>query len=450
MSSRSQARAFAQYNRRLIDLASSSLGGGSGFDPDLLAPSLDGESAEQLRQLVPLTYRRQVGAFFTSGAHREAVAAALTGLPPGPYLDPTCGAGDLLLAASRLLPAGSDLASTLDLWAPKLSGWDIHPEFVEAAKLRLVLAAAGRSCCPTSDEPVHANLHRLQTIQKADATTKLKPGNLEGTVILMNPPFGSMTAPNGCRWAEGLTSRAAIFVESALDSVRSGCHIVALLPDVLRTGSNFEHWREMVELRCRILSVKPLGLFDKHTDIDVFLLVVQPFDKAKDDVQRPFKSKVSWWDSQDFPNRETIGDHFSVMVGPVVDNRDPHQGSAHPFIIARDLPRRGIVDLPVRMRRFSGRLFSPPFVLLRRTSRPTSDGSVRAPGVLMKGDRLAAIDNHLLVATPHDGQISTCLRLLSILEQPQTTRFLDQRMRCRHLTVRAVRELSWDLAQADS
>ncbi len=235
-----------------------------------------------------------------------------------------------------------------------------------------------------------------------------------------------------------------MFVESVLDAAGAGCHMAAILPDVLRTGSRYERWRRMIELRSRVSSIKPLGLFDEHTDVDVFLLVAEPFGATFEiNGQGAFAPNVAWWNSPHTCSRETVGDHFSVMVGPVVDNRDPREGPEHPFVIARDLPRQGTAGLPARTRPFSGRLFAPPFVLLRRTSRPSVNGEVRAPGVLIDGERMAAIDNHLLVARPFDGQISTCRKLLAILEDVQTTRFLDQRMRCRHLTVKAVRELSW-------
>jgi hypothetical protein len=442
VSSPSQAKTFAQYNRWLLALVST-LSDGLELDPDLLASSLDGESAEQLRRLVPLTYRRQVGAFFTSGTHRKAVASALADLPVGPYLDPTCGAGDLLLAASRLLPVGPDLASTLDLWAAQLSGWDIHPEFVKAAKLRLALAAAGRSPRPSSEMPARFEGHRMPRIKTADATVQLQRGRLTGTVILLNPPFGSTIAPDRCPWAEGLTSRAAIFVERVLDAAGSGCHIVAILPDVLRTGSRYDRWRKMIELRSRILSIKPLGLFDEYTDVDVFLLVAKLVNDSSNSSQK-IAENTTWWNHfYGSHNSQTVGDLFSVMVGPVVDNRDPHDGPEHSFAIARDLPQRGIVGLPTRTRQFNGRLFTPPFVLLRRTSRPTSKGEVRAAGVLVEGNRMVAVDNHLLVAKPFDDSISTCERLLVVLEDPRSTGFLNQRIRCRHLTVGSVRELPW-------
>jgi hypothetical protein len=39
--------------------------------------------------------------------------------------------------------------------------------------------------------------------------------------------------------------------------------------------------------------------------------------------------------------------------------------------------------------------------------------------------------------------VRTCRELLDILKDDQTTHWLDQRIRCRHLTVAALDELPW-------
>jgi len=449
VTNQSAAAPFARYNGQLSELVSSILTG-STIDPVLLAPSLDGECGQKLRQLVPIDYRRRVGAFFTSGSHREAVASALADLPHGPYLDPTCGGGDLLLAATKYLPVGLDLAATVQLWSTRLFGWDLHPEFTRAARLRLLLAAAARHPGTAFNARDELNRSPLPGISVADASLRLRRRQLKDTVILLNPPFGSSPAPVDCRWAEGMTSRAAQFGEAVLNAAGPGCHLVAILPDVLRTGSRYAHWRRMVAQRSYISMIKPLGLFDEHTDIDVFLLVLRPRDMARtSEDPPPVVSSAAWWGVSEISGPK-VGDLFSVMVGTVVDNRDPHEGDERPFLIARDLPRRGVVGVPGRTRRFAGRLFTPPFVVLRRTSRPTTNGEVRAPGVLVRGRGSVAIDNHLLVAVPIDGRVDTCRRLLTVLEHEGTTKSLDERIRCRHLTVGAVRELPFSGSQTQA
>lgn len=442
MANRSDAEPFAQYNAELAGQVAAVLDG-SWVDTSSLALSLDGGCAQRLRELVPLPYRRKVGAFFTPARHRAALGPVLATLPPGPYLDPTCGAGDLLLTASSVLGVGSDLATTVDSWAPKLFGWDIHPEFIHAAQLRLLLAAASRSPNIARHNVLSLDSLALPGIQVADAAIRLPENRIEGTVVLMNPPYGSSTAPPGCTWAKGQVSRAALFVEQVLEVIDSRCHVVAILPDVLRTGARYERWRALIGRQSRISLIKPLGLFDEYTDVDVFLLVAQRLHNDRGaEHEKSLNQSANWWEPSENCNG-TVGDHFSIRVGPVVDNRDPREGAEHPFVTARDLPQEGAAELPARTRKFTGQLFAPPFVLLRRTSRPTSSDISRAPGVLISGQQSAAIDNHLLVAFPRDGNEDTCRELLKVLRAEKTTRFLDQRLRCRHLTVGSVNEIPW-------
>jgi N-6 DNA Methylase len=437
---RSLVEPFAQYNTELAGHLAATLDG-SPVDSDALAQSLDGGCAQRLRELVPRPYRREVGAFFTPSVHRAEVASALADLPPGPYLDPMCGAGDLLLAASRFLGEGPDLQATIEQWSARLFGWDIHPEFIRAAKLRLLLAAASRNPVLSAQSFTEPDQYALPGIQADDATIRLLDRQIERTIILINPPYGSCLAPENCEWASGMVSKAALYMQKVIDATGPDCHVVALLPDVLRTGDRYARWRTMIEERTSLTVVKSLGIFDKYTDVDVFLLSARRLSTPIEG-RKASKSSVEWW-RPSCGNHGTIGDRFSIHVGPVVDNRDPHEGPEFPFMIARDLPQQGEAGIPMRVRRFSGRLFTPPFVLLRRTSRPTINDGTRAPGVLITGQDAVAIDNHLLVARPHDGTVDACRRLLLTLQAESTTSFLDQRLRCRHLTVKAVQEIPW-------
>ena len=134
-------------------------------------------------------------------------------------------------------------------------------------------------------------------------------------------------------------------------------------------------------------------------------------------------------------------DLFDVSVGPVVSYRDPHKGRWFPFIVSRGLPEwQTATDLP-RKRRFLGQTFDPPFVVVRRTSRPGDRH--RAVGTIIAGDRAVAVENHLIVARPRDSKLKTCEALLSVLHTPKTSSWLNQRICCRHLTVVAVRDLPW-------
>jgi hypothetical protein len=89
-----------------------------------------------------------------------------------------------------------------------------------------------------------------------------------------------------------------------------------------------------------------------------------------------------------------LGDRFAVRIGSVVDYRDRHEGGEHPFIHSRDLPRWGTLSRISRTRRFAGRLVEPPFVAVRRTSRPGD--AHRAIGTLVLGESPVAVENHVI------------------------------------------------------
>jgi hypothetical protein len=86
-------------------------------------------------------------------------------------------------------------------------------------------------------------------------------------------------------------------------------------------------------------------------------------------------------------------------------------------------------------------LKQPPFVAIRRTSSPSD--TFRAAGTLVIGKQMIAAENHLIIARPKSGSIDDCRKLLRMLRNPDTNNFLNQRIRCRHLTVSAVREIPW-------
>jgi hypothetical protein len=83
----------------------------------------------------------------------------------------------------------------------------------------------------------------------------------------------------------------------------------------------------------------------------------------------------------------------------------------------------------------------PPFVAIRRTSRPGDRH--RAIGTLITALQPVAVENHLIALRPKDGTVKACRELLYSLKDDRTTHWLDERIRCRHLTVAALNELPW-------
>jgi hypothetical protein len=93
------------------------------------------------------------------------------------------------------------------------------------------------------------------------------------------------------------------------------------------------------------------------------------------------------------------------------------------------------------LRRFSTEPFIPPFVVVRRTSRVGQ--SHRAVGTIVTGSEPVAVENHLLVLIPRHSSLPKCRDLIRVLRSGQTNEWFDRRIRCRHLTAAALRQLPW-------
>ena len=397
-----------------------------------LALCLNGEPNRVLREQVPQADLRCQGAYFTGPklAGRLARLTIATQMSMSTYYDPACGAGDLLLAIAQKLPIRNTFEDTLVAWGACLSGCDISADFVRLAKARLILLAAKRANVrPPFDSPALSDA--FAGIVVADSLSASRP-TPTADAILMNPPFGYATAPVDCHWAKGRVNVAAIFIDRAIRDAADGTFIAAILPDVLRSGSRYTAWREMTHASGYVIGETRFGLFDPWTDVDVYLF--------------QFKKKTIADGITDSPrptSRPTfgIGKRFCVHVGPVVPHRDKEKGPIVPYIHARSLPPWCESADIAEERRFSGRLFKPPFVTVRRTSRP--DSGNRAVSTLILGPDPIAVENHLIVLIPKDGEVKTCRLLMQRLRSPRSDNWLNARLRCRHLTTCALAEMPW-------
>jgi len=398
-----------------------------------LTQSLNGQPAAVLRSSVPLPNRRADGVFFTGANLARRLLNHLTSeLPPfGIIADVGCGAGDLLLACARNLPLGSDLNDTLQIWGHRLMGFDIYPEFIRATKTRLVLLAISRGAT-VDNSSVPAVNQVFPMIRQCDFLSNPEKVTTASHVI-MNPPYNDLIAPSDCKWANGKVNAAALFLDTCLSRLPAGTTIAAILPDVLRSGSNYARWRHRIEsLACRI-EVTTCGQFDDSTDIHVFILRLE---KAS----TPLSDRAVWWRTIKDTNPDNVGDHFEVHVGSVVPHRHREEGPSVAYIHAKSLPPWETVKRIKERRRFAGPLFEPPFVLVRRTSRP---GEKRAIATIVGGRRKVAVENHLIALLPNTKTIAQCKQLLRVLKSTQTDRWLDNRIRCRHLTVQSIKDLPW-------
>ena len=399
--------------------------------------ALNGEASAQLRKLASLAARRRFGAFFTGTALSARLLNKSRASGPAVTYDPTCGMGDLLVATARLLPLGKDLNATLQSWGAQLAGTDLHSEFVTGTKTRLVLLARQRHK-QTDSHPV-LSLDRLFPLIRVGDGLRLKKAYRAADRLLMNPPFGQKKAPRGCRWAEGKMSRAAEFIIHALEHMQPGAELLAILPDVLRSGTFSRKWRERVGELAEVHFVKACGLFDENADVDVFLLRLVRREMSK---EAPRKL----WPRARRRTSSRIEQHFTVSVGRVVPHRDLETGPLCPYIHPRGVPAWETVRSFAEYRRHHADPFPAPFVVIRRTSRP--EHPYRATGSIIAGKQKVAVENHFLVCTPNDGTVRSCKRLLQQLKLPRVNQSLNKRIRCRHLTVGAVREVPYSAARA--
>ena len=425
---------FEPYVASVEDLATAALRSSSTSRPEQADfDLLDGQVAVRLRDTTALNTRRSRGAFFSSTRLRSV---ALAEESPGggartATLDPAVGAGDLLIEVARRLPVSHDLVRTLQQWGLLLHGRDLEPVFVRLAKARLVMLAVSRGAKMNSDTTTGLDEFFPQ-IRVGDGLELLDSGCFGGHVV-MNPPFTYHLADEGTAWASGRTNLAATFLAGFFDNAQPGTQLTAILPDVIRTGSRYARLRSLACERIHISSVEPFGRFDEWTDVDVFIL--------RGTAREPQLtiSDVQWWPNS---SGETLGDRFDIHVGPVVPHRDSEYGDKHPYLHARSVPLGGDFDSSNADRRgYQRRLFRTPFVVVRRTSRP-GDKS-RGVGTVILGSQSVLVENHLIVLKPKDGSIGTCRRAADLLGSKYARQWLDDRIRCRHLTVRALRELPW-------
>lgn len=389
--------------------------------------ALNGQASVELRLAAPLETRRKFGAFFTGTDLGAKLIGCGTGFSStSVFYDPTCGMGDLLIAAARQLPICKTLPATLRKWGRQLSGTDLHQEFIEGARTRLVLLARQRH---KSDEVLQStNAEFFPNIRVADGLRQ-KALITRATHLLLNPPFGQVAAPADCKWAGGRITEAAAFVIAALEQAKPGTEMLAILPDVLRSGSFSEHWRNRVGSLAEMPLIEPYGIFDDSADVDVFLLRL---------VKRPTEIVAGnqTWSIHKSTDGTTIADFFEVHVGRVVPHRDPESGPSHPYIHARSVPAWTIMETFNEKRHHQGLVYKTPFVAIRRTSRPGHP--YRATATIIAGKTPVAVENHLIVCEPKDGTLASCKALMKQLKTETVNEFLDQRIRCRHLTVGAI------------
>lgn len=403
-----------------------------------VARLLDGAASEAARTLLTPEVRQCYGIFFSGHTIGARVAECLAEpLRNGASVfDPTCGAGDLLLAAARHLPLGKTLQRTINIWTDRIGGTDVHPEFVLAARMRLLLLAQ--------------SLHKLRgdAIPHINFTDKIFVGvkvadylanpdlGCEYDCIIANPPFGDTVAPKGCSWSTGKTQLAAVFVDEIVNRAKGAQTIVAILPDVLRSGTRYARWRDHIAGKACEGGVIPYGRFDSYTDVDVFILNIKSRFAQLESSKMVWPSIVCESNANNKSTR--LGDRFSVRIGPVVPHRHTNVGNWRPYVCVKSAPPFSETEAK-KKRRFKGAVFSPPFVLLRRTSNPMDEN--RLIPTIVVGKEPVAVENHLIVIMPLVGGLLECRELYQHLITKAAREWIDGAIRCRHLTKRVLLEM---------
>lgn len=396
--------------------------------------ALNGQASVELRRVAPVETRRKFGAFFTgTNLASQLIDCGTEFSATSIFYDPTCGMGDLLIAAARKLPLRKTLPDTLRQWGRQLTGTDLHREFIEGARTRLVLLA--RQQHKTDEVLQSSDAEFFPNIRVADGL-KQEALFTRATHVLLNPPFGQVAAPADCKWAGGRITEAAAFVITALERARPCTQTLAILPEVLRSGSFSKHWRKRVSHLAQVQLVQPYGIFDDSADVDVFLLRLARHAETEN-------SAPHLWTTTTAQRSKRVADFFNVHVGRVVPHRDEESGPLRRYIHPRNIPVWVEVTRISEKRRHEGLAYQPPFVVLRRTSRPGHP--YRAAGTVILGKRPVAVENHLIVCEPHDKSPDTCRALMAQLHTQRVNEFLDHRIRCRHLTVEAVKEIPFSL-----
>lgn len=381
-----------------------------------------------LRDAFSIEEMREAGCFFTGYTlTSEAASYFIDEININSViLDPTCGAGNLLILCSRKLPIFDLLSKTLEVWGGILCGMDILDEFVYSAKLRIVIDAISRGA--KVDLNIEGALSLLNKIRVGDALSLSIEDVNNTTHVIMNPPFTLWNSPNHDYWKKGKVNAAGVILDHYLRILPESCFISAILPDVLRSGTRYSNFRQFTS-KTMMGKCKIWGRFNNKTDVDVFILYGK--------ISKDFIYNIDWFISSDA--KKTISSLYDVRVGPLVAYRDPEVGTRYPYFHPKNTPSWTCILEPTEYRQFSGSVIKSPFVLIKRTSSPTDKFRAAASIVNVKGS--VAVENHMIVIKPISGHLEDCKKLMKLLKNDSVNDFLNQRIRLRHLTVGVIKEI---------
>ena len=367
---------------------------------------------------------RSLGVFFTSQCLAERLIKR-TGVfeATRKVYDPAAGAGDLLLAYADMLPIYDSVEETIESWSSKIYATDIEDSFIKILKLRLILLA-------TLKLQGEVSLKDIDLGKVDDVFNNIYVGNFQDfyfdvDLILVNPPYSAILPEVKYQWASGKVSNAAVFLFE-LQRRYPSVTIAAIVPDVMRSGSRYAKLRKELSGFAMDKEV-PVGRFDKFTDVDVFFAVSHLGCQNVKMESLPIMGRA-------------LGDYYTIKVGSVVPHRDVQEGVECYYLTARN------VSTNKEIRRFKEKIRSlhnpvkGPFIVVKRTSSPSD--KVRCAASLIASKSLFHIENHLLLLLPnHNVSLKQSREHLKYLNGLEVTHYLNQAIRCRHLTVEVVKKI---------
>lgn len=430
-----QANPTHEYSKfsDLVEEQLSLLCDGKRANEEVIKKLLNGAAGEALRSYVSRETRAADGIFFSGKALAQYVASLIKpAIKRGATIaDPACGAGDLLIACAEHFPDHQQ-----HFWDERLIGLDLHAAFIDTARARIALLHSQKKISGK----------RQKAISKATLPTcpNLKQGNFfenldkiaNADCVVMNPPFATIASPQNCTWASGSIQLAGLFLASTLENAKEGQEIVAILPDVLRSGTRYKRWRELISQQSLIKRVHVHGRFDESTDVDVFVLYLK---KQLPSQRRRAVDARKWNNTLNLSiTPKKVQDLCKVSVGAFVPFREKKEDRVVRLLNVKSaLPDQ---DIAVSQEcHFNGTLHATPFVVIRRTSNPSD--SRRIIPTLVSSPKEVAVENHLIVLSPLDGTIATCEMIMENLRKDYVKEWMNKVIRCRHLTTAAVKNI---------
>ncbi|MGY2223929.1 hypothetical protein ACW9IK_14675 [Pseudomonas gingeri] len=411
-------------------MTASDLDDGTRCPEKLVGDLMKGHATDFVYNTLSLSDRRRHGVFFSGSAWAKKILAGHDLTQWRRFVDPSVGVGDLLIEVCHTLPLRSTVNETIMHWATLLVAVDIRKSFLDIAWMRIQAFAFHRH----SIEKGQASKITFSKLPESFLVGDILSINLnlrQSDCIIMNPPYQRIQAPESSFVGKGKRSAAALHLEHILLQAPPGLRIFALIPDVLRSGSSYTKFRTELKNKTEIHSLNPSGAFGVQADVDVSILIAT---SKKHEETLPTAEENT-------PQNKCVEDFFSVSVGPVVPHRTPTTGRLHGYFTAKNAGASAEISSPTEFATYNCRLDKGPFVMVRRTSSPSD--KKRARSTLFASHKKVLIENHLLILKPKDNKLSTCRSLLRILDDDGTNAWLNQHIRCRHLTVGALKSLPW-------